>query len=106
MFPYELRKGNKIFIVTSSRGFPELLIYEVLEVHEVNINGLKDLYTCVDLVNVVLSYKVELGFSNDVDLDKGEYFPSGVFRTTNEQLAIKVLEEMLETNSSQETPKT
>lgn len=102
MFPYELKKGDKLFIVTKSRGFPELLVYEVLEANQIK----RSKYTCVYLINVVLSYKVELAFPNNVDLNIGERFPDGVFRTTNEQLAIKKFEEMIKTNSSQETPKT
>ena len=106
MFPYELREGDKIFIITWYNGYPELLIYEVIgakivynTLHE--YNG----YTAVTLVNLITSFQTTIVFWNDIDLEKGED-SLNLFRTTNEQLAIKKFEEMLKTNSSQETPKT
>lgn len=107
MFPYELREGSKIFIVTWYNGYPQLIIYEVISLNIVydTLYEKNGGYTAITAVNLVTSVKTMIIFWNDVNLEEGE---SGVnlFRTTNEQLAVKKFEETLKTNSSQETPKT
>ena len=106
MFAYELKEGNKIFIVTWYNGYPQLIIYEVMGLNIVyNPRHENNGYTAVSLVNLVTSFQTTIVFWNDVNLEEGED-GLNLFRTTNEQLAVKKFEEMLKTNSSQETPKT
>ena len=106
MFPYQLKLEDKIFIITWYNEYPELFIYEVTGI-KVVYNPLHENngYTAVSLVNLITSFQTIIVFWNDIDLEQGED-GLNLFRTTNEQLAIKKFEEILRTNSSQETPKT
>lgn len=106
MFAYELQEGDKLFVITWHKGYPQLIIYEIIGLNIVyNTLHENSGYTAVTATNLITSVQTTFIFWNDINLEEGED-GLNLFRTTNEQLAVKKLEEMLKTNSSRETPKT
>lgn len=95
MFPYELRKGDKIFIVTWYNRYPQFIIYEVISLN-ITYNPLHENngYTSINVINLITSIRTSIVFWNDIDLEEGDD-QLNIFRTTNEQLAVKVFKEKL-----------
>ena len=92
MYAYELKPGDRIFIVTNY-SFPQFSIYEVIHVQRrpglFNDKNYANVYT----INIIDSSRTNFLFYDDLDLEKGtNTLP---LRTTNEQLALETFKKLV-----------